>query len=270
MMTEDSGNALYSDTILKGTINVLDYMRSVGCNRLIFAQSVYDVHHLFGTKVPIPADAERKNPLKGDHSIYVICKNAVVDVISYYQNEYDIKGIILRLPGVFQYHPKPYILIDGKKRVKLERVMIDRAIRGETLEIWGDPKRILESVCVEDFLQIVEKSIDPKVTSGIYNVGNGGATLEERILAIRDVFCEEGKESKIIYYPERANSTQYVLDIEKTKKELGYSPKYSWKDYLNKLKWHMKNQPNKEIWGGFEEYLPLLRNIKTDADRFEA
>ncbi len=269
MMRADDSNTLYADTIVRATINVLDYMKSVGCKKIIFPQSVYDTNYLFGTPVPISADAERKNPSHGDHSIYVICKNAAIDIIKYYENTYGIQGLVLRLPGVFQYHPKPYILIDGKKRIKLERVWIEKAKAGENLEIWGDCKRVLESVCIEDFLQIIKKSIESKTASGIFNVGNGGATLEERVLAIRDVFCNPENISEVVYYPEKANCTQYVLDIEKTKTELGYEPQFTWKDYLIQLKWHMDNQPNKDIWGSFEEYYDLLHNIKSDADRFD-
>lgn len=259
MMKADNDNNMYSDTIVRGTINVLEYMRAINCKKIIFPQSVYDLHYLFGNAEPISADAERVNPLEGDHSIYVICKNAAVDIIKYYQNEYGINGIILRLPGVYQYHPKPYILINGKMRVKSERIIINKAICGEPLEIWGDPKRVLESVCVEDFLQIVYRCVESENASGIYNVGNGGSTLEERILGIRDVFCPKDKTSEIVYRPEKKNCTQYVLDIEKTKKDLGYVPAFSWRDYLMNLKWHMENQPNKDVWGRFEDYYHLLK-----------
>lgn len=269
MMTEQSSNTLYPDTIIKGTINVLEYMKLVGCRKLIFPQSVYDVHYLFGSPTPISADAERRTVFTGDHSIYVTCKNAAIDVIKYYENEFDIQAIILRLPGVFQYHPKPYILINGKKRIKLERVWIEKAKRGLPLEIWGDHTRILESVCIEDFLQIVKCAVVSDTAHGIYNIGNGeGASLETRVLAIRDVFCKEDNQSEVIYYPEKADCTQYVLDITKTKDELGYRPQYTWKDYLLKLKWHMEEQPNKDIWGSFDQYYDLL-NIQSDEDRFE-
>lgn len=269
IMKEEDSNTLYADTIVRATINVLDYMKSVGCKKIIFPQSVYDTNYLFGTATPISADADRQNPTHGDHAIYVICKNAAIDIIKYYENTYNMKGIILRLPGVFQYHPKPYILIDGKKRVKLERVWIEKAKAGETLEIWGDCKRVLESVCIEDFLQIIQKCIESKTASGIYNVGSGGTSLEDRVLAIRDVFCKADNVSEVVYYPEKANCTQYVLDIEKTKKELGYEPQYNWYKYLENLKWHMENQPNIDIWGRFDDYYDLLRNIKSDADRFD-
>ena len=227
MMRAEDDNTMYPDTIIRGTINVLDYMRRVGCRQLIFPQSVYDVHYLFGTPEPISADAERRTVHEGDHCIY-------------------------------QYHPKPFILINGNMRVKSERILIHKAKKGETLEIWGDPKRVLESVCMEDFLQIVEKCVFSETARGIYNVGSGGSTLEERVLGIRDVFCPQDNISEIVYCPEKKNCTQYVLDIRKTMTELGYVPQYSWTDYLKKLKWHMENQPNCSVWGTFEEYDNLL------------
>ena len=258
-MEENGDNTVYSDSIVRGTINVLEYMRKVGCRKLVFPQSVYDTNYLFGSKTPIPADTERDNPTIGDHAIYVICKNAAINIIKYYQNTYGINGIILRLPGVYHYHPKPYILINGVMRVKSERVLIEKAKRGETIEIWGDPQRVLESVCVEDFLQIVELCVKSDTATGIYNVGNGGSTLEERILGIVDVFCPPNNKSQVVYCPEKKDCTQYVLDIQKTMDELGYRPKYNWHDYLLQLKWQMENQPNKDIWGSFDEYYDLLR-----------
>lgn len=258
MMTENDSNTLYSDTIVRGSVNVLDYMKKIGCRKLIFPQSVYDLHHLFGTPNPISADAKRENPVEGDHSVYVICKNAAVDIIEYYHNEHGINSVVLRLPGVYQYHPKPYILINGKMRIKSERIIIEKAKRGEPIEIWGDPQRVLESVCVEDFLQIVELSVKNDQVHGIFNVGNGGSTLEERILGIRDVFCSSDKISEIKYCPEKKDCTQYVLDISKTEKTLGYKPQYTWKDYLINLKWHMEHQPNESVWGSFDQYYHLL------------
>ena len=258
-MQSDAEKVKYPDSIIRGTINVLEYMRKIGCKKLIFPQSVYDVNYLFGSPIPIPEDSESANPVVGDHSVYVICKNAAINIIEYYQRKYDIQNIILRLPGVYHYNPKPYILIDGKMRVKSERILIQKAIRGETLEIWGDPHRVLESVCMEDFLQIVHKCIESETASGMYNVGNGGSTLEERILGIRDVFCDKDNVSDIVYCPEKKNCTQYVLGIEKTMKELDYKPMYDWKAYLVKLKWHMENQPNKEVWGSFDDYYDLLK-----------
>lgn len=49
---------------------------------------------------------------------------------------------------------------------------------------WGDPHRVLETISVYDFMQIIEKALIASVDSGIYNVGSGGTTLEERVRGI--------------------------------------------------------------------------------------
>ena len=69
----------YIQSIIQGTLNVLEYTRKVGADRIIFPQTLFDVHHLFGTKVPIPADSQRQVP-EGDHWLYVIAKNAACKV----------------------------------------------------------------------------------------------------------------------------------------------------------------------------------------------
>lgn len=41
---------------------------------------------------------------------------------------------------------------------------------------------------MEDFLQIVEKCAESPLDGGLYNIGSGGSTLDERIHAIVDIF----------------------------------------------------------------------------------
>lgn len=246
----------YIQSIIQGTLNVLEYTRRVGAERILFPQTLFDIHHLFGSKVPIPADAQRQVP-EGDHWMYVIAKNAACDMIEHYYKEYGIKRFIIRLSRIYLYHPNPYTYTDGKKVLVSDRALIYKAIKGEPIEIWGDPNRLLETISIYDFLQIIEKALDAKVDGGIYNVGSGGTTLEERVRGIVDVFCPKDKISEITYCPEKQNSTQFVLDIKKTVFELGYEPKYSWHEYLLKFKEEMETQPFDKIWGREEEYYQL-------------
>lgn len=246
----------YIQSIIQGTLNVLEYTRKVGAERILFPQTLFDIHHLFGSKVPIPADAQRQVP-EGDHWMYVIAKNAACDMIEHYYKEYGIKRFIIRLSRIYLYHPNPYTYTDGKKVLVSDRALIYKAIKGGPIEIWGDPNRLLETICIYDFLQIIEKALVAQVDGGIYNVGSGGSTLEERIRGIVDVFCPKDKKSEITYCPEKQNSTQFVLDIKKTVFELGYEPKYSWHDYLLKFKEEMTTQPFAKIWGREEDYYQL-------------
>ena len=184
----------YVQSIIQGTLNVLEYTRKVGAERILFPQTLFDIHHLFGTKVPIPADAQRQVP-EGDHWMYVIAKNAACDMIEHYYKEYGIKRFIIRLSRIYLYHPNPYTYTDGKKVLVSDRALIYKAIKGEPIEIWGDPYRLLETISIYDFLQIIEKALVANVDGGIYNVGCGGTTLEERVRGIVDVFCPADKKS---------------------------------------------------------------------------
>ena len=246
----------YVQSIIQGTLNVLEYTRKIGAERIVFPQTLFDIHYLFGSKVPIPADSMRQVP-EGDHWMYVIAKNAACDMIEHYYREYGIKRFIIRLSRIYLYHPNPYTYTDGKKVLVSDRALIYKAIKGEPIEIWGDPNRLLETISVYDFLQIIEKALMADVDGGIYNVGSGGTTLEERIRGIVDVFCPKDKKSLITYCPEKQNCTQFVLDIRKTIFELGYEPQYSWKDYLLKFKEEMESQPFAKIWGREEDYYKL-------------
>ena len=246
---------LYITSIIQGTLNVLEYTRKIKADRIVFPQSLFDVSYLFGSKTPIPADAQRKAPLTGDHSMYVIAKNAAVDIINHYHEAFGIKRFILRLSRVYMYDPNPYTFTDGKKAMISDRFFIYQAMKGENIEIWGDPNRMLETCCIKDFLQIVEKTLEANHDGGLYNIGSGGSTLDERIKGIIEVFCPKDKISQITYCPEKRSSQQFLLDISKTMQELGYRPKYKWKDYLYDFKKEMEEQPFGKLWGYEKDYI---------------
>lgn len=248
----------YVSSVVLGTLNVLEYARHAGADRIVFPQSLFDVSYLFGTKVPIPADAQRKPPLDGDHAVYVIAKNAAVDLIEHYHREYGLKRFVLRLSRVYLYHPNPYTYTDGKKTIVSDRLLIYKALRGEDIEVWGDPYRLLETCSVYDFLQIVERTLAVTHTEGgIYNIGSGGTTLQERVEGIVDVFAPKTAKPRLVYCPEKKNCTQFVLDIRKTVYELGYEPKYSWRDYCVKFKEEMAAQPFSLLQGYEHDYYKM-------------
>ena len=246
---------LYVSSIVQGTLNVLEYTRKVKADRIVFPQSLFDVSYLFGSKIPIPADSLRKAPLDGDHAMYVIAKNMAVDMIEHYYKMYGIKRFVLRLSRVYLYHPNPYTFTDGEKVMVSDRYLIYQAMQGKEIEIWGDPDRLLETCCVKDFLQIVEKTLEVNIDGGIYNIGNGGSTLEERIKAIIEVFSPKENPSRLVYRPEQRSAMQFVLDIRKTINELGYKPQYTWKDYLIEFKKDMETQPFSKLWGKESDYI---------------
>lgn len=246
----------YIESILSGTLNVLDYAVSVNANRIIFTQTRADSSYLMGTTNPIPADIEKKFPLNGDHSIYTICKNAAVDLIEHYFHEYGLKRFILRLPTIYAYHPDPYYYVNGEKRWMAYRLIMEQAKRGEKIEIWGDPSRQKEITYIKDLTQIFEKCIETKIEGGTYNVGRGiGVTLEEQITGIVNVFSQPENKSKIIYKPNKPNARQFIHDISKTEEELGYVPKFDYLSLLKDFKMEMKLNRFEKLWGVQDDYV---------------
>lgn len=247
---------LYIYSIIEGTLNVLEYMRKVGASKIIFSQSISDILYLFGKDTPILSDVERKFPLTGDHSVYSISKNTAVNLIEHYFAEYGIKRFVLRLPTIYVYHPDPYYYVNGEKRWMGYRFIIDQAIQGKPIEVWGDPTLKKEIVYVKDLTQIIEACVISDLDGGIYNIGLGlGISLDEQIKQIIEVFSPKGKPSPIIYKPEKPSSPQFILNNFKIVNDLGFVPKYNYADYLLDFKKEMELERFKKLWGTSENYI---------------
>lgn len=242
---------MYISSFTMGQLNVLEYMREVGCKKIIFAQTPADLWYLQNTTDPMPADAQRSFPPSTDHSIYAIAKNAAIDITQYYRNTYGIQWFALRFFNVYLYNPNPFYHVDGVKRWISFRLIIEKAKKGEDIEVWGDPSRSKEMVYVKDVARLIEQCIENQEACGIYNVGSKHqVTLEEQIDGIIEVFTER-KKSKKIYRPDKPDALFNHLDIAKTEKELGYAPKYGYVDWLKDFKEEEKYNRFEKLWGTF-------------------
>lgn len=245
----------YTNSIVNGTLNILEYMRECGCQRIVFSQSIADIGYKLGTKEPIPDDTEMRFPMNTDHSVYSICKNAAVHLIEHYHAKYGMKYFILRLPTIYGYHPNPYYYVDGKQKWLGYRYIIEQAIKGETLEIWGNPNNIKEMVSIKDLSHLVECCLKANVDGGIYNVGCGQpVTFEEQMRTIADVF-QTDKKSEIVFKPEKISSPQFVLDIRKARKELGYAPQYDIRSLMEDYKHDLYSEPFAKLLGKRSDYI---------------
>ena len=246
----------YIDSIMTGTLNVLDYCVSVGTDRIVFAQSVADVSYMYGNNVLIPADALQKFPLNDDHSVYAICKNAAVNLIEHYYVKYGLKRFVLRFPNIYVYHPNPFYFYNGEKRWQSYRLLTERARQGLPIELWGNPDLQRDMVYVKDCAQIIVKSISSDMNGGIYNVGTGiGTSMRKQIEGIVDVFSPQGHPSKIIERPEMPDTASYIMDVSKTVKDLDYMPYYDYLSYLKDMKNEMETEPFSQLWGKGKDYI---------------
>ncbi|QIA08521.1 NAD-dependent epimerase/dehydratase family protein [Draconibacterium halophilum] len=229
----------YIDVNVKGTLNVLEYCRNSNVQQLLFTQSHSDVAGYWNTGEYIKPDAPRKLVLKGDHAVYIITKNAAVDLIEHYHRDHGLRTFIFRLPTIYNYRPIFDMYVNGKSVPMGYRFFIQKAINSEPIEIWGDPNRAKDIVYVKDFNQMLNRAIDSDLDKGFYNVATGKPiTLEDQIRGVVDVFSPEDKQSEIIYRPNKPSQNSYLYDITNAKKELGYQPEYSYREML----WNMKEE----------------------------
>lgn len=245
-------------TITEATMNVLEFMRKAGAKKIIFPTTPYDLFTYHETGQPILPDAARSYPPTGDHSIYAIAKNAAVDLIENYHNEYGISRFILRFFTIYQYHPNAYHYADGKMRMMPYRMLMDRAAKGEPISIYGDPTRVKEMVYIKDFTQVVVKAAESSLEGGFYNIGSPyRVSLDEMIHGIVEVFSSTDKKSEITYDVNKPDTLQSMLDYSKTTKELGYEPRYPYLELLKDFKHEMETEPFAKLWGRRKDYEAL-------------
>ena len=246
-------------SITEATMNVLEFMREEKCKKIIFPTTPYDLFAYHETGEPIDPDLQRGFPPTGDHSVYAIAKNAAVDLIENYHNEYGFSRFILRFFTIYQYHPNAYHYADGKMRKMPYRSLMERAERGERISIYGNPDRVKEMVYIKDFVKVVVNAAKSELDGGFYNIGSPHrVSLDEMIHGIVDVFSSKDNKSIVDYAPDKPDTLQSMLDWSKTEKELDYHPKYDYLTMLRDFKQEMETEPMSKLWGTGNYYESLF------------
>ncbi len=245
------------ESITIGTLNVLEWMRKIGCKKIVFPQTPSDMASYHNCGKMIPEDAPREFPLTGDHAVYTIAKNAAVDLIENYHAEYGFSRFVFRFFTIYEYHPNAYHYRNYKHLIMPFRMLMDRASKSLPIEIWGNCKKAKEMVYIKDFIRLVKLAIDSDIEGGIYNVGNGWqVSLEEQILGIIKVFSPKDNPSPVIYVKDKPDPLENAFEITKIKRDFGYEPLYTYIQQLEDFKHDMETEPFAKLWGTKEDYEP--------------
>lgn len=238
----------YVDVNITGTLNILEYCRNAKADRILFSQSFGDIKDYGDEYLVLNPYMTRKFSFTSDHTVYVLTKNFAVDLIENYHQMYGLKNFIFRLPTIYLYSPIDTYFVDGTERKIGYRILIDKAIKGEPIEIWGDKNRKKDMVYVKDFCQMLYKATFVNKEKGYYNVGTGiGTTLENQIKGIIEVFGNTNKISTITERPDMPNAPQYIMDITAAVNDLDYRPKYNYINMLKDMREEMEINRFKEL-----------------------
>ena len=239
----------YVETNIKGGLRILEYARKNNADRILYTQTWAEQAGYWGQEEVLSPAMPRKLLYTGDHAFYTISKCAVVDMMEHYKQEYGVKNFVFRLPNVYLYHPAMEYYVDGISRPIGYRYMINRAINGEPIELWGNPDAFKDVLYIKDLCQMMFKALFADVDGGTYNAGTGvKTTLRQQIEGMIDVFSPEDKKSEIIFKPNNSGFTSFVMDISNARTDLGYEPEYYYIDYLKDYKKEMELKRFNDLW----------------------
>ncbi|WP_242396870.1 NAD-dependent epimerase/dehydratase family protein [Clostridium butyricum] len=209
----------YSNDLIK-TIELLDAAKENNISKVVFISSggtVYGNYEAESYSEDMP-----NNPI--NH--YGIMKLSIEKIMLMYNSLYNMNNVILRVSNPYGRGQNP------KNKLGAISVFTQEILDGNTIHIYGDGETVRDYIYIDDVIGAIEKAINYKVTSQItpvFNVGSGiGTTLNQLLKYISSIL---NKEYTVEYVHSRGIDVhRSVLNIDKSKKELGMDIKHDVKE----------------------------------------
>jgi len=223
-----------------GTLNLLQSCIKYGVNRFIFISSggvVYGEPNV--EELPLSEEAP-KRPI----SPYGVAKLAIEHYLYYYKVNYGLNYVVLRYGNV--YGPRQ----DPRGEAGVIAIFSGKMLKGERPTIFGDGEQLRDYVYIEDVLQAnmlaTEKleALNANVRSIddlAFNIGTGKGTSVNALFAeLKEILHFKGSSN---YGEPRAGEIRNnALAIKKAQRILGYNPKYTLREGLEKtIEWMRKS-----------------------------
>ena len=222
-------NPVYDvETNVVSTLHLLDVSRKSGVTKIIFVSSG-------GTVYGVPNDV----PIREDHSTNPICsygisKLTIEKYLYLYYTLYGLDYCVLRLAN-------PY----GDRQRTLSAqgavaVFLHKALKNESIEIWGDGSVVRDYIYVSDAARAMVKAFSYSGEQKILNIGSGqGQSLNDVLEAIGTIL---GRQVSRVYMEGRAlDVPANVLDISLAKETLKWRPCLSFQQGLERTIHWMQN-----------------------------
>lgn len=221
--------AEYFEINVIGTIRLLEWCRANGVKRLLQFSSYADVIGSWSAERALTEDEPRSYGFTGDHAVYVFSKNAMTDVMEYYNQQHGMKNVVFRLPPVLGAGPHGTLMINGVRKKSGLQIFMDKARAGETITVYGNPELARDLVYVKDVARAVRMAMQSDGASGLYNMTAGRVvTLQEQAETIARVFAKDPDHvSEVKHDPSVPNNApSFLFCMEKAEKDFGYVPAY--------------------------------------------
>lgn len=207
------------------TLAMLEICRKLGVARVVFISSGGTVYGC-AQQIPTPETAPTE-PI----AAYGISKLAIEKYLGLYEHLYGLDFRVLRVANPFG----PFQL--AAKSQGVVAALISRAVRKETIEIWGDGSVVRDFIFIDD---VVDALIAAAIDRGgvrVFNIGSGrGRSLREVITVIEQLM---GVALGITWKPaRRVDVPVSILATDRAKEFLSWTPKTSFESGLEQtIKW---------------------------------
>lgn len=226
---------VFMQTNVMGTFNLLEVARK---HNLRFHHVSTD--EVYGSLSPSEAPWDENAPY-APNSPYSASKAASDHMVRSYGHTYGLPYTITNCSN--NYGPRQY-------PEKLIPLTITRALKGETIPIYGDGKQIRDWVYVEDHCEAIRLVLEKGKIGETYNIGGGNQPSNIHIVSSICEILDEiapGNERRsykdlIRYVDDRlGHDRRYAINSNKIQKELGWERKESLQEGLMKtVKWYIE------------------------------
>lgn len=239
-----------------GTQTLLDAARNTGVSRFhhISTDEVYgDLG--FGSQ-----DSFTENSLLKPSNPYSASKAASDLLVLSYLRTYGLPVTISRCSNNFG----PY-----QSTENLIPLLIDRAMRDQTLPIYGNGKNVRDWLFVLDHCDAIFKILEDGEIGEIYNIG--GKNEQENLTVAKLILNELDKPEALIEFVQDrpGHDERYAIDPSKLEKNLGWSPRTSFEEGMREtIAWYTLsnsiNLPNHErSYSGWRNRVSALSTHKS-------
>lgn len=208
-----------------GVYKVLEFARRNNIKKVVVTSS----HKVYNDVHKLVISENDGISFTGDHSPYIISKIAAENFIEYYNKDYGLKTISLRLTGVHGYGEiLGHLFADGSYKKSTFEIFFEKALNGDPIEVWGDASIKRDHIYIKDVLSAIEASVNSGEVAGIFNIASGvGYSQYEEACALAKVFST-GKVSEVTLKLEKPGLTRgYIYDISQAERCLGWKPQYT-------------------------------------------
>lgn len=203
---------IFFDTNVMGTLNLLN---CIGDSRLIHVST----DEVYGELLEGDPCFTEDSPL-APSSPYSASKASSDLLVRSYFKTYGSDVVITRCSnnyGPFQHAEK------------LIPKVIEKAIRGEKVPVYGDGANIRDWIYVDDHIEGIWRAFKEGRAGEVYNFGGGAE--KRNIEVVRLILEKLGSKSKIEFVEDRkGHDYRYGIDYGKAQRELGWSPRVSFEE----------------------------------------